>query len=277
VEAKQYADQCSELFAAGGFAAVRRTAQAGLDEVGPDAALYRWLGQAHAAEDEDDHDAEAERAYRQGLALASDDLGLLVCYLELCVRADAFDHPARAARARSLQARVDELAPPGSPARERVDAVLGWAGRGYWDDVAIAVTARRTQYEENAELSRHVTDALRTGGGSDVPSGAADEDMRAAELAAALEILQGPANAPLRFLLAHRFGAYVTAGLAAFATNRLLVETGTVSFSLWGWLLWIPLLAADAKLSAARRLARRRVIARIEERHAREAAASAAD
>ena len=127
--AQGYAQRCSELFAVGGYAAVRRTAQAGLDEAGPQAVLYRWLGQAHAAEDEDDHDAEAERAYRRGLALEPDDLGLLVCYLDLCLRADAFDYPGRSGRATALKARIEELAPTGSPQRERADSALGWAGR----------------------------------------------------------------------------------------------------------------------------------------------------
>jgi hypothetical protein len=41
-----------------------------------------------------------------------------------------------------------------------------------------------------------------------------------------------------------------------------------VTFSLWGWLLWAPLLAVEAKLRSARELGRQRVIARIEARHA---------
>ncbi|MGW1725812.1 hypothetical protein ACWCQK_23095 [Streptomyces sp. NPDC002306] len=268
---QQYAQRCAELFAVGGFAAVRRTAQAGLDEAGPSAVLYRWLGQAHAAEDEDDHDAEAERAYREGLAHAPDDLGLQVSYLELCLRADAFEYPGRAARAVTLRARVDELAPVGSPQRERVDTALAWAGRGYWDEVVAATTQNEIRQAEKAELSEQVTEAFRPGSAVGAAPDAGGEDLKAAEVAAALEVLQGPANAPLRFLLAHRGAAYLATFLGAFAVNRLLVETGVVTFSLWGFLLWIPLLAADAKLGAARRLARRRVVARIEERHAQEA------
>ncbi|MFI8205522.1 hypothetical protein [Streptomyces sp. NPDC085937] len=270
--AQQYAQQCSELYAAGGFAAVRRTAQAGLDQVGPTAVLFRWLGQAHAAEDEDDHDAEAERAYRSGLELAPDDLGLLVCYLELCLRADAFDYPARAGRVATLRARIDELAPAGSPERQRVDDAFGWVGRGYWDDLVAAAGRVELQQAESAELSERVAGALRAGATDAVSPAAAGEDVREAELAAALELLQGWANAPLRFLVTHRTAAYVITCVAALGVNRLLVTTGVVTFSAWGWLLWIPLFAAEGKLRAARKLARERVVARIEQRHVLEKA-----
>ncbi|MFD8651458.1 hypothetical protein [Streptomyces mirabilis] len=49
----------------------------------------------------------------------------------------------------------------------------------------------------------------------------------------------------------------------------------TVSFR--GRLLWIPLLSAEAKPRAARKLARQRVVVRLEARHALETAALAAD
>lgn len=80
MERQQYEQRCSELYEVGGYAEVREAARAGLGELGPDPVLLCWLGQAHAAEDDDDHDAEAEAAYREGLALAQDDLGLLVSY-----------------------------------------------------------------------------------------------------------------------------------------------------------------------------------------------------
>jgi hypothetical protein len=47
--------------------------------------------------------------------------------------------------------------------------------------------------------------------------------------------------------------------------------------SFWGRPLWIPLLAAAAKPRAARKLARQRVVVRLETRHALETAALAAD
>ncbi|MFE4631767.1 hypothetical protein ACFRJ1_00125 [Streptomyces sp. NPDC056773] len=94
--------------------------------------LYRWLGLAHAAEDEDDHDTEAEKAYTAGLARWPDDLGLLVSHLELCVRSDNWTHPWRTKEAGRLEERIAELAPPGSPEAARVEAATGWAGRASW-------------------------------------------------------------------------------------------------------------------------------------------------
>ncbi|WP_405885895.1 hypothetical protein OG739_02110 [Streptomyces longwoodensis] len=276
MERQQYAEQCSELFAVGGYAAVRKAARAGIEECGPDPVLLRWLGQAHAAEDEDDHDRAAEAAYRQGLALAADDLGLLVSYWELCLRSDSFDHPHRAKRAVTLQQRIEELAPPGSPERGRVDAAVGWAGRGYWDDVVASAARGQAEQEVLAEQSVLVTDALRRAARGEVREDAG-EDLHAAELAAAVELLQGPRNAPLRLLLAHRVGAYVLTFLASFILNKELVWSGVLRFSMWGWLLWIPLLVAEAKLRQARRLGQQRVIARMQARHeeARDRAPSA--
>ncbi|MCX5000484.1 hypothetical protein [Streptomyces longwoodensis] len=276
MERQQYAEQCSELFAVGGYAAVRKAARAGIEECGPDPVLLRWLGQAHAAEDEDDHDRAAEAAYRQGLVLAADDLGLLVSYWELCLRSDSFDHPHRAKRAVTLQQRIEELAPPGSPERGRVDAAVGWAGRGYWDDVVASAARGQAEQEVLAEQSVLVTDALRRAARGEVREDAG-EDLHAAELAAAVELLQGPRNAPLRLLLAHRVGAYVLTFLASFTLNKALVWSGVLRFSMWGWLLWIPLLVAEAKLRQARRLGQQRVIARMQARHeeARDRAPSA--
>ncbi|MFF7337246.1 hypothetical protein ACFZAT_07865 [Streptomyces sp. NPDC008163] len=266
MEQQQYVARCSELFAVGGYAAVRKTAEAGLDECGPDPALFRWLGQAHAAEDDDDHDREAETAYRKGLALAEDDLGLMVSYLELCLRSDTFDFPGRARRAAVLRERIEESAPPGSPERERVDDATGWAGRGYWDDLYVAAARGQAEHAAAAEQSVLVTDALRRAarGESAEDTG---EDLRAAETAAAVELLQGARNAPLRLLLAHRVEAYVLTFAASFALNKALVWSGVLDFSLWGWLLYAPVFLAEAKLRRARDLGRERVIARIQARH----------
>ncbi|WP_328899532.1 hypothetical protein OHR86_05735 [Streptomyces sp. NBC_00441] len=266
MEQQQYVARCSELFAVGGHAAVRKAAEAGLDECGPDPALYRWLGQAHAAEDDDDHDREAETAYRKGLALAEDDLGLMVSYLELCLRSDSWAYPGRARRAAALRERIEELAPPGSPERERVDDATGWAGRGYWDDLYVAAARGQADQAAVAEQSVLVTDALRRAARGET-AGDTGEDLRAAETAAAVELLQGARNAPLRLLLAHRVAAYVLTFAASFGLNKALVLSGALDFSLWGWLLWVPVLLAEAKLREARNLGRERVIARIQARH----------
>ncbi|MEU4112716.1 hypothetical protein [Streptomyces sp. NPDC027717] len=266
MERQQYVERCSELFAVGGYDSVRAAAEAGLEELGPDPVLYRWLGQAHAAVDDEDHDREAETAYRKGLAVAADDLGLLVSYLELCLRSDSFDHPGRARRAVVLQERIEELAPPGSPERERVDAATGWAGRGYWDDLNVAAVQGQAQQAAIADQRVLVTDALRRAarGESGADTG---EDLQAAEVAAAVELLQGAWNAPLRLILAHRVEAYVLTFLASFGLNKALVWSGVLDFSLWGWLFWVPVLVAEAKLRQAKKLGQERVIARIQARH----------
>ncbi|OQR63097.1 hypothetical protein B6E66_15780 [Streptomyces maremycinicus] len=269
---EEYADRCEELFAVGGFARVRKLAESGLEELGPDPVLYRWLGLAHAAEDEDDHDAEAEKAYEAGLAQWPDDLGLLVSYLELCVRADAWTYPGRSARAGRLKERIAVLAPAGSPEAARVEQALGWAGRGYWQDVRERTASARAERAALTSHSADVAEALKQGG----PVPAHPEDLRAAEVAAALELLSGPWQAPLRLLVRYRVAAYVAAFVLVLATNRALVLSGTVSYSAWGWIWYAPLLLADAKLKQARRLARQRVIEAMETRHAGTAAAGRA-
>ncbi|MDV9191027.1 hypothetical protein R6L23_22935, partial [Streptomyces sp. SR27] len=144
-----YETRCEQLFLAGGNAAARRAAQEGLDSLGPQADLYCWLALGHAAEDEDDHDDLAEEAFRAGLALDGDHLGLLAGYAELCLRADEFDHPGRASRARVLSRRLKELAPESAEA-DRLASAERWARRSYWDELRTAaaqgaVASRQTQ------------------------------------------------------------------------------------------------------------------------------------
>ncbi|MFJ2416423.1 hypothetical protein [Streptomyces brevispora] len=109
----------------GRTADARALVTAALREHGPDPVLSTLLGRAHAVENDDDHDDEAEQAYCQGLADFPDDLGLLTAYAELCLESDAFDRPGRHSRGPELTARVSELA-PGSPQALHLDRV----GRG---------------------------------------------------------------------------------------------------------------------------------------------------
>ncbi|MFJ1652581.1 hypothetical protein ACIOC2_14415 [Streptomyces sp. NPDC088337] len=69
-----------------------------------------------------------------------------------------------------------------------------------------------------------VTDALRRAACGESGEDAG-EDLRAAELAAAVQLLQGARNAPLRVLLAHRVAAYVLTFVASFGLNKALVGT----------------------------------------------------
>ncbi|MFE0545289.1 hypothetical protein [Streptomyces sp. NPDC058891] len=260
----EYARRCEELFALGGYAQVREAAGQGLAEVGPDPVLQRWLGLAHAAEDDDDHDDEAEAVYQEGLRHWPDDLGLLVSYLELCLRADSWEHPKREKRAQSLKQRIAELAPPGSPEAQQIEAAMGWADRGYWEDARAKADGARAERAALASLSTDIGRAMSHG----APAAAHPEDLRAAEVAAALEVLSGPWNAPLRLVQRYRVASYVAAFVLSFLTNKVLVGSGTVSFSLWGWLWYLPLLLAEGKLKHARQLARERAVAAVEARHA---------
>ncbi|MEU8489540.1 hypothetical protein [Streptomyces sp. NPDC048641] len=149
-----------------------------------------------------------------------------------------------------------------------MEDALGWASRGYWQDVREKTATARA---ERAMLMSHSTDvaeALEQGG----QAPAHPEDLRAAEVAAALELLAGPWRAPLRLMVRHRVAAYVVAFVLVLATNKALVLNGTVVYSVWGWIWFAPLLLVDSKLKQARRLARQRVIAAMEARHAESAA-----
>ncbi|MFJ3656833.1 hypothetical protein ACIPPR_26430 [Streptomyces nigra] len=255
-----YQERCEQLFGAGGNAAVRRAAQEGLDEHGPHPDLYCWLALGHAAEDEDDHDDRAEEAFRTGLALDGDHLGLLAGYAELCLRADAFDHPGRAARARVLARRLDELAPD-SPEAAQVAAAERWERRSYLDEVRMAAATAAVVHATEIQ-ARTLEADLRQG--TAVPE-EDTVDRDAIVRAATLEALSGPWNAPVRFLGRHRTAAWTICGILCVLTNTVLRQTGVVdSFSLWGALWAVPLLIVDRRFTAVRKEAEARHIAALE-------------
>ncbi|MET9293385.1 hypothetical protein [Streptomyces sp. NPDC003077] len=170
-----YVTECERLFAAGAYAAVRDTAQRGLaeaEETGHEertgaiaavAALHCRLGRAHAAEDDEDHDAEAERAYRAGLSLAPDDLDLLAAYAELCIAADSFGHPGRAAHAPKLLARIEELAPTSSQAARAREADRR-DKRGYRETLKDDMAEAQIRNMATAEQQKDTRDALAARG-----------------------------------------------------------------------------------------------------------------
>ncbi|MFE5190638.1 hypothetical protein [Streptomyces sp. NPDC056628] len=258
-----YQDRCEQLFTAGGNAAVRRAAQEGLDELGPHPDLYCWLALGHAAEDDDDHDDRAEEAFRAGLALDADHLGLLAGYAELCLRADAFEYPGRAARARVLAGRLDELAPESAEAQQ-VAAARRWANRSYWDELRWGAAAAMVTGHDTEEQARTLDADLRKGGGT-APGEADAVDRDAIVRAATLEALSGSWNAPVRFLGRHRTAAWTGCGILCVLTNTVLRQTGAVdSLSLWGALWVVPLLIVDRRFAAVRKEAEARHIAALE-------------
>ncbi|MGW4725299.1 hypothetical protein [Streptomyces sp. S1] len=257
-----YETRCEQLFLAGGNAAVRRAAQEGLDALGPQPDLYCWLALGHAAEDEDDHDDLAEEAFRAGLALDRDHLGLLAGYAELCLRADAFDHPGRADRAVALSRRLKELAPESAEA-DRLAAAERWARRGYWEDLRMAAVQGAIASGHTQEQARDLDADLAAGG--DAGRAADPTDRAAAVRAATVEALAGPRNAPVRFLGRHRTVVWALSCCLALVTNQLLRQTGTVeSFSLWGYLWLLPVLLVDRRFAAVRKEAEARYVTRLE-------------
>ncbi|MEU8621646.1 hypothetical protein [Streptomyces sp. NPDC048623] len=262
-------DRCEQLFVAGGNAAVRRSAQEGMDELGPHPDLYCWLALGHVAEDEDDHDDEAERAFRAGLALDPDHLGLLAGYAELCLRADGFDRPGRAGRAAGLAKRLKELAPRSAEAG-RVEAVERWARRGYWDDVRMRMAEQSVAAHDKAwnteAQARALADDLARGDG---PNGSAvtvdPTDREAVVRAATVEALSGPWNAPVRLLGRYRTAVWSVSMALAFATNVVLRQWGVGFPVRWcGWLWLVPVLLVDRRFAAVRKEAEARHVAGLE-------------
>ncbi|MFE7855320.1 hypothetical protein [Streptomyces sp. NPDC057403] len=259
----EYQRRCEQLFLAGGNAAVRRAAKQGLDELGPHPDLYCWLALGHAAEDDDDHDDSAEEAFRAGLAIDGDHLGLLAGCAELCLRADAFEYPGRAARAVTLSKRLKELAPQSAEA-ERLAAAEHWARRGYWDDLRMRVAASAVQGRDTVAQARALAEDRRQGGDAATVS-VNIEDREAVVRAATLKALSGPWNAPVRFLGRHRTAVWVLSGILCFLTNTILRRTGVVSsFSVWGYLWALPVLIVDRRFAAIRREAEAQHIATLE-------------
>ncbi|MER7519155.1 hypothetical protein [Streptomyces sp. NPDC126499] len=260
-------DRCEQLFVAGGYAAVRRAAQEGLDVFGPQADLYCWLALGHVAEDDDDHDDRAEEAFRAGLAIDADHLGLLAGYAELCLRADGFEHPARATRAVTLSRRLKELAPD-SPEAGRLADAERWARRGYWDEVRMRTAVRTVERREKAlateAQARALADDLAQGGAA--ATRAVDPtDRDAVVRAATVEALAGPWNAPVRLLGRHRTAAWTVALVLSLVTNAVLRQTGAVDgFASWGLLWLLPVLLVDRRFASVRKEADARHLAALE-------------
>ncbi|MFK3735115.1 hypothetical protein ACI2LJ_33185 [Streptomyces sp. NPDC088090] len=187
----------AEAFIAAGRPGEARTAaRDALDADGPDAGLFLVLARAHMAEDDDDHDDAAERAFRQGLDAFPDDIALLGGYAELCARTDAFERPGRRARGEEVIARLRELAPHSAELR-RADAAGTSVSTGSKD----AASVRRVQ----------IFDAVAAFAAAPTPAGAAAQtarwaaaaphDRRLAVLAETTSALAAPGRAWPRTLL----------------------------------------------------------------------------
>ncbi|MFB6632212.1 hypothetical protein ACFCWY_20180 [Streptomyces sp. NPDC056362] len=226
--------RATALIAAGRYPEAREAAKAALEAEGPDPALFLALARAHLAEDEDDHDDEAERVFRRALDAFPDDLDLLAGYAELCLRSDPLDRPGRHRRGPVLLERLRELAPD-SPQLRRADAststdvLAATAGRGpsaarvQRHDVVHALASAASPEAAGEEVRRQVARA--------------PHDRRLAVLDASLDALGRPGRAPLRRLVLRRpeFVFVVQLVVAALVIARFAVE---------GFPVWIPFAVA---------------------------------
>lgn len=207
-------------------AAAREQAAAALEAYGPDPDLYLLLGQAHVAEDEDDHDDEAERAYRRGLDAFPDHLALLTAYAELCRAADALDRPGRHARADRLMARVAELA-PGSPEALRLsDPAPVWAAQPPTPRLSVSHTQRHDVRSALA-AAPNLAEAARR---ADEEAGQHPYDLRLAIRAETLTAFLHPGR---RLLLGQVRAPYLSV-LAVLAVGAVaLVPESAAPWSMW--------------------------------------------
>ncbi|MFJ6575490.1 hypothetical protein ACIQMY_05930 [Streptomyces sp. NPDC091368] len=224
--------RATALIAAGRYPEAREAAKAALEAEGPEPALFLALARAHMAEDEDDHDDEAERVFRRALDAFPDDLDLLAGYAELCLRSDPLDRPGRHRRGPVLLERLRELAPD-SPQLRRADAstdvLAATASRGpsaarvQRHDVVHALTSAASPEAAGEEVRRQVARA--------------PHDRRLTVLDASLDALGRPGRAPLRRLVLRRpeYLLVVQLVVAALVIARFAVE---------GFPVWIPFAVA---------------------------------
>ncbi|MEU2235574.1 tetratricopeptide repeat protein [Streptomyces vietnamensis] len=238
------------LISAGRHAEARSVVEAALEADGPEPVLFLVLARAHMAEDEDDHDDEAERVFRRALDAFPDHLDLLAGYAELCLRSDALDRPGRHGRGPVLLERLRELAPD-SPQLRRATASTS------------VLAAAASKGPSAARVQRH--DAVHALATAASPRAAEKEarrqaalapyDQRLAVLDATLTALARPGRAPLRFLIRrtpeYLFVAQLTVAVLLLARHVL------GPFPLWvacavGVLLDLPLLLLRLILRGAR-------------------------
>ncbi|MET8398115.1 hypothetical protein [Streptomyces sp900116325] len=227
--------EAEALLRAGRLFEARCTAQDALDADGPDAGLYAVLGRSHAAEEADDEDDLAERAYRRGLAAFPDDLDLLAAYAELCLNSDPFDRPTRYGHGPELAERLRELA-PGSPQALRVEQAASRRGGPVGRTGPRPPSASRAQRHDAREA---LTAAAAAGATPREAAHSAREqaderpsDLRLAVRAETLEALARPGLAPLRLL--------VRAPLAGLAALSVAVGAAAVAVPAFQLPWWIP-------------------------------------
>ncbi|MBD0741406.1 M48 family metallopeptidase [Streptomyces sp. CBMA152] len=234
---------------AGRLAQARRTAEEALEADGPAAPLFLVLGQAHVAEDDDDHDDRAEAAYREGLKAFPDDLDLLAAYAELCLRSDYIERPARHRRGPELAAQLRELA-PGSRQALRIEQVAAGKGRS---SVRLPSPGRTQAHDVRLVLAA-VGDPAAAAAQARAHAQTRPDDDRLATLAETLDALARPGRAPIRWMV--RFPLRTLLIHAVWCIGLLLAVP---AFHWDGWLRALAFVAAvptglrDILLRRARR------------------------
>ncbi|MFC9098140.1 hypothetical protein [Streptomyces sp. NPDC057072] len=245
---------------AGRFAQARRTATEALTADGPSARLYLVLGQAHAAEDDDDHDDRAEAAYREGLKAFPDDLDLLAAYAELCLRSDYMDRPARHRRGPELDAQLRELA-PGSPQALRIEQIsAGKAVNGPRPPSPV-----RTQTHDARLVLAAVGDPVSAAAQARAHAQSRPDDNRLATVAETLTALARPGRAPLRWMV--RFPQHTLLIRAALCVVVLLAVPA-LHWNSWARMAVVVTVVPTALLQSLLRRARHRAGTRPSATHA---------
>ncbi|MET9674625.1 hypothetical protein ABZY68_16205 [Streptomyces sp. NPDC006482] len=252
------------LVAAGRPAEARATARTALDTAGPDAGLLLALARAHMAEDDDDHDDDAERVFREGLDAFPDDIGLLAGYAELCARTDALDRPGRHSRGPVLLARLRELAPY-SPELLRAET----AGSSVSTSAKDRISVRRVQSFDAARAFAEAPTPQAAAAQAAHWAAAAPHDQRLAVLAETTAALAATGRTWPRLLLRrgleYRFAAGVVVAVLIVLRITVLPAMPYGVAAGVGLLLGLPFLGLRKQLRAARERAAERMAAAVPE------------
>ena len=252
------------LVAVGRPAEARAIARTALDTDGPDAGLFLALARAHMAEDDDDHDDDAERVFREGLGAFPDDVGLLAGYAELCARTDALDRPGRHARGPVLLARLRELAPH-SPELLQAEA----AGSSVSTSAKNSVSVCRVQSFDAARAFAEAPTPQAAAAQAAQWAAEAPHDLRLAVLAETTAALAATGRTWPRLLLRrgleYRFATGVVVAVLIVLRITLLPAMPIGVSAGVGLLLGLPFLGLRKHLRTARERAAARIAATVTE------------